>query len=636
MSRVLYYGWMILLACFVLVCTGSSSDCDMEEGEANIASSDCTIPSYLCPSPYSYSYTSLISNLDPQYNVYHGSSASAHNELPSMQSDCKPLDLSCNTGARESSSHLGAAISTNSDTPTHACSSSDAKRIHEEAEKEDGEQKAEKRQKTNTTATSTAAEANTSLMDETEVRIAIEDFNRCFRDDTKVWIRLPPDIAEFAKDLAQRGLTSAHSSEIVELCTASEQWRGHSVFWRMLMFFVDTLSLEITDLNRLEDKKTIVLKNRKTSDKPLSEYTDRSIYMTIDRCRGAERMKMQRSLNVLESRGTADVLAVLRWLLYHVNIQCVGITCDLREAGMSSAVFERQIVAFAKVWKSRIIHIDSLALHFGLAQYKAAAEIINLCSWITVLKIHFMGAGLCQAYDINQTLKALLPHCPALEQLSIFEVGIDIDHIRTVAVMLPQLVLLEVEFLTLDTLVLGQKEEKESMPVFPALKTLKLPNTYNYSYDSIEKFMGLFPNLKDVQIPAKNVVIPLIDALSKLHHLRSLEIINGLLPTKTAEYLLEMLPTLECLSVGVYELDSKLAHALSKCTRMHALKLRGQYIPGFLSSLLQPSPLMTTLKSLCIWRNSGPFYRKSNFSAEDKHSKEAAMKNFGCAVEIKH
>ncbi|KAI5191553.1 hypothetical protein NECID01_1503 [Nematocida sp. AWRm77] len=609
----------------------------MEEEEANIASSDCTIPSYSCPCPcqypYSYSYTSLISNLDPRYNVYHGSSASAHNELSTMQSDCEPLDLSCNTGARESSSHLGAAISTDCDSSLQACSSSATKRIHEEAEKEDREQKAEKRQKVNTTATSMGSETNTALMDETEVYRTIKEFGRYFGHSTIVGINLTRDIAEFANDLALRGLTSVHSSKIVELCTASEKWRGHSVFWRMLTLFVDTLSLEITDLNRLEDKKTIVLRDR-IRDKPLSEYSDRYIRYVIAKCRGSLRMEMHCSLNVLERRGTADVLSVLRWLLYHVKIECVETACDLTEAGMNSVVFGRQIVAFAKVWKSRMIRIDSLALRIDPTQNVEAAKIINLCSWVAVLKIHFIGAAIFQADVINQALKGLLLHCPALEQLSVFGVHISVEHIRTITAMLPQLVLLEVGVLNLVTFVLGQKNEKESMPVFPDLKTLKLTNIYIQSYLDIEKLVKFFPNLEDMQISVKNVTIPLIDALSSLRYLRSLKILNGIMLIETIEYLLEKLPALECLTVKINELNNSLAHVLSKYTGIHTLKLKGNYIPGFLASLLQPSPLMNTLKVLTVWRNPGASYRRGKFTIEDKYSKQTAMDKFECAIQV--
>ncbi|KAI5189728.1 hypothetical protein NECID01_0634, partial [Nematocida sp. AWRm77] len=203
-----------------------------------------------------------------------------------------------------------------------------------------------------------------------------------------------------------------------------------------------------------------------------------------------------------------------------------------------------------------------------------------------------------------------------------------------IAAMLPHLVLLELELLSLGTLVLGQKEEEEAIPVLPGLKTLKLPNIYNYSDTGIEKFMGLFPSLEYVQISARYVATSLIYALSTLPHLWSLEIANGTLLIETIEYLLEKLPSLECLSVGVNEMGNKLALVLSKCTAMHTLILRGNYTPGFLASLLQPSPLMNTLKVLSVWRytNKG----KIKFSPKDKHSKDTAMEKFECAVEIKY
>ncbi|KAI5193235.1 hypothetical protein NECID01_2186 [Nematocida sp. AWRm77] len=486
-----------------------------------------------------------------------------------------------------------------------------------------------KRQKKKTKAT-----ANTALMDEAEVRMAVEEFRRCFGPGVKIWRHLPRPIIKFANNLAQRGLTSAHSSKIVELCTASEEWLDHYVFWRMLLLFVDTMSLEVTELNRLEDKKTVVLRDRKPSAKPLSEGTKHYIGRSIAKCRGAKRMEIECSLNVLEGRDTADVLAVLRWFLYHVKIECVGITCDLTEAGMSSAVFGRQMQALTKEWRETRVRIDSLALRFRLTQYKDAAVIVKECSWATVLKIHFIGARLCQDNDINQMLKTLLLHCPTLDQLSVFGFHVSIEHIRTIAAMLPQLMILDVGFLSLDRLLLGQKKEKESMPVFPGLKTLKLASMYSYLDASIKNLACLFPNLKFVQIPSRHVTTPLIDALSSLRLLRTLEVVDSTLDTETAVYLLDKLPNLECLSVGVSNLDIKLAHALSKYVGMHTLKLRGYYTAGFLASLLRPSPLMSTLKVLSVWRNSGS-YRKGNFSIEDKHSKDTAMKNFGCEVEIR-
>ncbi|KAI5193068.1 hypothetical protein NECID01_2171 [Nematocida sp. AWRm77] len=578
-----------------------------------------------------YLNTSLASAYYPQYNVYHESSIIC-NRLSSMPSDCEPLDLSCKMDARESSSRAGETISTNLDTPTHTCGS-DSKRTHEEAEKKDREQRVHKRQKTKTTTT-----ANSTLMDETEVCLAVEEFGRCFGDGAKIISHMSLHMMEFSKDLALRGLTSVHSREIVELCMASEQWLGHNVFWKMLMLFMDMLSLEIVELNRLEDKKTIVLKDRKTSSKPLSECTNRHIWRSIAKCRDAERMEIECNLNVLEDRGTANVLSVLRWLLYHVNIECVGITCDLTEPNINSAMLGRQVAALTKEWRGCSVRIDSLALHFRHAHYKDAAVVVKEYPWVTVLKIYFIcGASRCQDDDSIRVLKALLLHCPALEQLSVFGFHIGIGHMRTIASIRPQLMLLEVECLTLEKLTLDQKEEEEAMPVFSGLTTLKLLNLYTHYSDAvIEKFVGLFPILKNVQISAKNVTTSLIDALSKLRLLRSLEIFNGSLGIETAECLLDKLPVLECLSVGVKELDNKLAQVLSKYAGMHTLKVRGKYTAGFLASLLQPSPLMRTLKALYVCKNSGPCCRKDSLSIEDTHSKKDAMKKFRCIVEIRY
>ncbi|KAI5192700.1 hypothetical protein NECID01_2049 [Nematocida sp. AWRm77] len=612
-------AFLLAWARTVFVCCAGPSHPDAERVYAGM-------PNLAAAASY-YLNSSLFSTYSrPWYSVYH---------------DCKPLDLTCKTDARESFSHLGAAISTNSDTPTHTCSSSAAKKLHEEAEKEDGEQGAHKKQKTNTntTATSTAAETNTALMDETEVCMAIKEFNRYFEDDTKILSYMSRFIMSFAEDLAQRGLASVHSSKIVELCMASEKWRGHNVFWRMLLFFMDTMSLEVVEVNRLEDKKTVVLRDRKIRDKPLSEYPKDQIYRNIAKFRGAERMEMQCSLNVLKDRGTADVLGVLRWLLHHVNIRCVGITCDLTEVGMNSAMFGRQVEALSKEWRGSRMRIDSLTLRFNLAHYKNAAVIAKECPCISVLKIHFIGAGLWLVDDRNQALEALLLYSPALKELSVVGLSIGIEHIQTIVAMVPQLVLLEVEFLTLDKVGLYQKEErenkrKEAPSEFPNLSTLKTSGLYNCA-DSIENLACVFPNLEYVQIPSRYVTTSLIDALSSLHLLRSLETVNGTLSTETIEYLLDKLSSLECLSVGVDELDSKLVHALSKCTGMHTLNLRGIYIPGFLASLLQPSPLMSTLKVLCVYRHFNIYYRRGKLSTKDLSSKKDAMKNFGCAVEIR-
>ncbi|KAI5191551.1 hypothetical protein NECID01_1501 [Nematocida sp. AWRm77] len=613
--KAVYCAWMILLKCTLLVCSANIDSLDFELID-DIQNDDSDVRQSVLQEEQTLESSygldmSVLSNAVNTVGVDEEVSASASLSLPSTSTTT--------------------AISSVQVQP----SAGSAKRVCDRAVKEDGKQRRRKRQKTNTT-TSTATETNTALMGETEVRIAIEKFNKYFEKDTKISSYMPRGMLELANNLGVRGLTSVHSREIVELCTASEEWLGNDVFWRMLLFFVNTMSLEVVELNRLEDKKTVVLRDR-IRDKPFYECVDRYIRYVVAKFRGAERIEMQCSLGILEDRGTADVLGVLRWLLHHVKIECIEITCDLTEMGMSSTMFGRQVEALSKEWRGTRVRIDSLALHFGLAQYMAAAEIINLCSWITVLKMHFINAVLCQDDDRKQVLETLLLHCPAIEHLSVFGLHIRVEHIRTIVSMLPQLVLLEVGLLSLEKLALGLEEEKEFGLVFSGLKTLKIQNIYSfYSDTGMEKFVELFPNLEGVQIPSRYVTTPLIDVLSSLRFLRSLEIVNGSLSTKTIEYLLGKLPTLEWLSVGVKYLDNKLAHALSKCTAMHTLMLRGRYIPGFLGSLLQPSSLMTTLKVLCVWRYSGASVRRGNLSAEDKYIKKAAIKKFGCAVEINH
>ncbi|KAI5188425.1 hypothetical protein NECID01_0056 [Nematocida sp. AWRm77] len=524
--------------------------------------------------------------------------------------------------AREGLSCPWTDTSTNSDISTSGCSS--VKRVHEEVAKKDEEQKARKKQKT----TAMSAETNSALMDETEVQVAVEEFNRRFGYGAKIISSTPSDMIVFVKNLAQRGLTSAHSREIMEKCTASEKWLGHIVFWKILIFFLETLSLEITTLNRLEDKKTVVLRDRKKG-KPLSEYTDRHMWYIASKCQNSERMKIECSLCFLEGKGTADVLVVLRWLLHHIKIGCVGFACDLTELGMSSEVFGRQIVSFAKEWKGRLIYIDSLTLYLRLGQHIAAAEIIKQCFWISLLKVYFLSTNKNQVDTIGHMLEHFLLQCPVLRQLSVFGLIIGIIHIQKIVTMLPLLVFLEVESLRLGMLALGQEEK--TVIAFPGLKVLKISTIYSHSRD-IENLAYIFPNLQSIQMPGKNVTPSLIYVLSKLSHLRSLETVNGLLLIETVEYLLEKLPSLECLAVGVKELDNRLAQVLSKYVGMHTLNLRGNYTTGFLASLLRPSPLMSTLKVLCVYKYSGIY--SSSLSPEDQHSKKEAMKKFGCAVQM--
>ncbi|KAI5188997.1 hypothetical protein NECID01_0352 [Nematocida sp. AWRm77] len=633
LAKELCCAWTILLKCTVLGGSADISSLDFELTDL------CMIE--MCaginPDNFCSDYSDILDSLagDTSQNVLQEEQALENScglDVPALSNAVNTVGGNEDSSVSVSVSLPGTCTSSNSNTnssPDSSVSSvqvqssaGSAKRACDTAEKKNRKQKARKRQKTNTT-TSTAAEANTALMNETKACMAVEKFNRCFRENTMVWIRLPPDMVGFAEDLAQRGLTSAHSSKIVELCMASKQWLGHDVFWRMLMFFVDTMSLELTDLNQLEDKKTVVLRNR-TSKKPLSKCTAQYIRYSIAKFRGTERMEIQCSLNVLEGRGTADVLGVLKWLLFHVKIEYVGIICDLTEAGMPSKMIGRQIEDLIKEWKGNSVHIDTLTLCFKPAQGAAAARILKQCPSISVLKIRFIAAGLCQADNINQALKALLLHCPALEQLSVFGLDISIIHIQIVVSMFPQLALLEIESFVSDEDLWVQR--KEMLPTFLGLKTLKISNIHRCSDIALEIFVGLFPSLKSVQISVSDVVSPLIDVLSKLRYLRSLEIINGTLSTETAEYLLDKLPALEYLSVGVKDLDNKLAHALSKCTGMHTLKLKGNYIPGFLASLLQPSPLMNTLKVLSLFRHSSHSYKRGKLSANDKHSKKVAMK----------
>ncbi|KAI5192491.1 hypothetical protein NECID01_1958 [Nematocida sp. AWRm77] len=637
MVRVVCCDWMILLCCAAFVCSIDINSLDFKLADELVMVCAGINTDNVCSS-----YSGILDSL-PRASLHNNVNSAQQKVMQESQTpdDSRPLEApgasnSVNSEDTNEDSSAASLPSTSASTASsifsvQGCSpAASAKRAYDKAEKKDRKQKVRKKQKT----MATDPEANAALMDESEIRFAVKKFRRCFGEYTMFMFRTPSGMVDFSKDLVQRGLTSAHSSKIVEQCMASEQWLGHDVFWRILVLFMDTLSLELINLNRLEDKKTIVLRNRTIQDKPVFECTREYIYKTIDKCRGAKRMEIECNLSFLESRGAADVPTILKWLLHHVKIECVGISCDLTEAGMSSVVFERQVEALSKEWRGNSVHIDSLALYFGFAQYMTAAEILKECPWATVLKMHFIDSDSWETGDTNQALKALLLHCPTLEQLSVIGGRVGISHIRTIAAMLPHLVLLEVELLSLSKLELGQKEEKESMLVFPGLKTLKILSLYNYLGPDIKNLACLFPSLKLVQISVKNVASPLIDALSKLRLLRSLEIVNGSLPIETTEYLLEKLPSLECLSVGVKELDNKLAHALSKCTGMHTLKLRGNYIPGFLASLLQPSTLMTTLKVLSVWRNSGS-YKRGNFSADDLSSKKAAMKNFGCEVETR-
>ncbi|KAI5190867.1 hypothetical protein NECID01_1162 [Nematocida sp. AWRm77] len=598
-------------------------------------------------------------NLDIFYSDYSDILNSLYRHPPSnlLQENQTPAD-SCaleapvlsntldSVGINEGSSFSFSlsSPSTSTSTITSVCSAissaqgcstaKNAKRVFDRTEKKVRAQNMAKKQKKKTTA----AEANSGLMDGPKVCQAVQRFKIYFGERARIWTFLPMHIEEFVRDLAQRGLTSSYSKKIMKLCMASEPWVGHKVFWRMLAFFMDTLSLEVAGLNQLEDKKTAVIRDR-IRDKPLSEYSRQHICKAIAKFQEAERMEIECSLSILEGIGTTDVLAILRWLLYHVNIQCAGIACDLREVAMNSKVFGRQVAALTNAWRGNRLCIDSLTLYFTLAEYNDAAGIVKECSSIPVLKMHFIAADLCQVNDGKKALEALLLHCPALKQLSIFGLVIGIDSMQIITTMLPQLVLLEVEFLSLIFgLVLSQKEERESgrkniAPEFLSLSTLKILKLYNFSGISAKQIVDLFPNLKCMQIPAKCIGISVIDALSSLRFLRSLELINGLLPVETAEYMLDKLPTLECLSVGVKDLDNSLAHALSKCAGMHTLNLRGIYTTGFLASLLQPSPLMCTLKVLCVYRYSRCVL--DTLSPRDTYSKESAMAKFGCEVQVK-
>ncbi|KAI5189606.1 hypothetical protein NECID01_0629, partial [Nematocida sp. AWRm77] len=541
-ARVLYYLWIILLGCVVLV---YGSDFDSLGFELTDICADINLDNFYCD------YSDLLDSLDGgsllsalQAKKTLGCSSALDTPGPSNAMNAVDVNEGSSASAPVSLSLPGTSPSTSPGPSTgadagsasfissvHAQSpASSAKRACDTTKKKEGKQRARKRQKT----TTTVAETNTALMDGEEARMAIENFNRRFGKHKKVMCRTPTGMPEFSKDLAQRGLTSVCSREIVEQCTASEHWLGHNMFWRMLMFFVDTLSLEIADSNRLEGKKTVVLRDRKLHKKPLSECSYKSMWNVISRYRDAERMEIQCSLNFLEGRSTVDVLCVLRWLLYHVKIEYVGIACDFTEPQITSEVLIRQIADLIKERRGSRVRIDSLALHFTLAQYMAAAGIVKKCPWITVLKIHFIDDDLYGDDDIEKALESLLPHCPALDQLSVFGIRIGIDHIQIITEILPQLVVLEVELLNLSMLTFGQKEKKksnrEAVPTeFPNISTLKVSDLYNYSGPGIKKFMGLFPNLKSIQILASFVTIPMIDALSRLRLLRSLEILNGTL-----------------------------------------------------------------------------------------------------------
>ncbi|KAI5190908.1 hypothetical protein NECID01_1203 [Nematocida sp. AWRm77] len=428
MVSAIYCAWLILLKGTVLAHSTDIETLDFElTDELEIMCADVN------PGSFYSDYSGILESppRDNQKNMLQenqtpGDSYSVNLSGPSctvnsvVANDVSSTSLSLSLPSTSTSTSTDSTISS-----VQVQSSADSiKRACDQTETHNGEKtKTRKIQK----AMTMNAEANTALMDETEACLTIEEFGRYFRDGTKYSGYMSRDMLGFAEDLAQRGLTSAHSRKIVDLCTASEQWLGHSVFWRMLLFFVDTLSLELTDLNQLEGKKTIALRDRICS-KSLSECADRSIYNTIDKVQDAVRMEIQYNLGFLEDKGTEDAFSVLRWLLYHVNIRRVEIICDLTKQEIDLAIFRRQLTALTKEKRGNRVYIDSLALYFKLAQHMAAAEIIKHTTSITMLKIGFLPMNIHQIDSIDHILETLLSQHLELEKLCVSGVRLGIKY----------------------------------------------------------------------------------------------------------------------------------------------------------------------------------------------------------------
>ncbi|KAI5191353.1 hypothetical protein NECID01_1422 [Nematocida sp. AWRm77] len=167
-----------------------------------------------------------------------------------------------------------------------------------------------------------------------------------------------------------------------------------------------------------------------------------------------------------------------------------------------------------------------------------------------------------------------------------------------------------------------------SFQACPRLKILMLTGTLQ-SDSFVQNLLTSVPSLSQLHIACEQ--LSLNTALCFKEHADCIvAILDGEAQTNIAtEKILSYIPRVQMLSVGVDTLDFKLANTLRMCQYLVNLQIKGQYVPDFLSYLVE-YPIPKALKYIKIYIDS----EKDTLSLYDS-IKVSCAKRLGLSIVIK-
>ncbi|KAI5191491.1 hypothetical protein NECID01_1485 [Nematocida sp. AWRm77] len=420
----------------------------------------------------------------------------------------------------------------------------------------------------------------------------VEEFRIYFNENRPTpKTRLAPML--FLESLVDKTFQLPFVKDILEQCVASEEWIGDQIFWSMLAFFVDTLSLDIWVYGNEEHRNIVQLDCKYQKDISVFQPPIRPTQTIVSRCLGTQNLEIVCDLELLTPKDTV----ILGWLLRHVGITFIWLETQVLPTDNPSMV-RQKLQNLTKTYGLSGAQIKKLDLGFHWKQYEDIWAILEAHSCLTTLMLSEFKMP--HRFQNIENLVYMLRLCPRLEQLYIPKMCIYIDGICKVLGALPGVAKLEVGEMLFYAVQKTKEKRPSQIVAHPGVKELKIIQCKQYSADNLKELASLVPNLTYLNITTPRLNIDTAVQLADLPKLKDLIIGKGILDSNTVSYLAEALLHLNYLSICVERLDIAIAQALARSANMKVLILNGIYTPDFLTFIFQSS-LLNTLKKLTIF-----------------------------------
>ncbi|KAI5190491.1 hypothetical protein NECID01_0997 [Nematocida sp. AWRm77] len=463
--------------------------------------------------------------------------------------------------------------------------------------------------------------------------LLLNAFNRLFKEET-LSIGLNTNIIEYWHQTMRKSMHTPEFAKLSEKLLASKKWIGHNIFWRLLVEFLNKLSLELS-VENIQNNSTAT-KRREATIKLTSPNTDTSHEMSageletiVSNCKGVQKMKIECNLKHLSQDDAMSTLSVFRWLLHHVGIQYLSI-CHIVHTDLRLHQPISLLNHLTQDSLGNMLYVESLFLEVHNKNCESALQILKEYSYISELSITTGKYLETTTIDPN-SLGEIFRLCSNMETLLLPNMTLCIDTLRECLLGNIKLKHLEIYNLLLeskDQINYDRKTSFMSLP-FLTVEYLKVAESCSYFESNMRTFVLSFPNLKSLDIVVKGITLIAIGQLSSLCNLTSLAVRNHSLINEHITQIVHCLPNLTCLFIYAFFLDESLARALFRASKLHTLNIQGNYIAGFLKYLFQ-QPLVHSLKSLNIYR-SGPITAEF-LSPKDKEAQFYAKVYFNCIV----